>query len=145
VVLVVIGPVLDAAFNAAFAQELAALGGAVRFHEAVPQEQLYAAVSDSRVLINSSKSEGLSNALIESMMLECPVLARNIPGNAFFVTHNETGLLYDDLEQFEHLMHRLITDDEFVQRLKRQALEFVQREHSLEQEQRAYLSLLLSK
>ncbi len=44
-------------------------------------------------VLSSVKGEGLSKVIIESMMMERPVIATNISGNDELVLHNKTGLL----------------------------------------------------
>jgi glycosyltransferase involved in cell wall biosynthesis len=44
-------------------------------------------------VLSSVKGEGLSKVIIESMMMERPVVATNISGNDELVLHNQTGLL----------------------------------------------------
>jgi len=44
-------------------------------------------------VLSSIKGEGLSKVIIESMMMERPVIATNIRGNDELVLHNKTGML----------------------------------------------------
>ena len=54
----------------------------VEYISFVAQEKLFDLLQSSFITINSSKSEGQSAAVLESMSFGVPVLARNIPGNS---------------------------------------------------------------
>ena len=51
---------------------------------------------DADVVLNSSDSEGQSNALLEAGALGCPRLARDVAGNRDIITHGQDGWLYGD-------------------------------------------------
>ena len=44
-------------------------------------------------VISSSKGEGLTGSLVESMVMGKPVISTDVAGNAEVIRHNETGLL----------------------------------------------------
>jgi glycosyltransferase involved in cell wall biosynthesis len=46
-------------------------------------------------VLNTSESEGLSNALVEAMRCGALCIARRIDGNAALLTHLNTGVLFD--------------------------------------------------
>lgn len=51
-------------------------------------------------IINTSSVEGVSNALMEAMASGALVVASNIAGNRFLIENHQTGLLFDNEEQF---------------------------------------------
>ena len=72
----------------------------VIYYPPVKREKLLAALSESDVVINTSKSEGMANVLLESMALGRPILARRNEGNIALVGINEDrGGLFDTAEQ----------------------------------------------
>jgi starch synthase (maltosyl-transferring) len=66
-----------------------------------------------------SRTEGLPNALLESMAAECPIVTTDVPGCRDLITHGETGLIvpYGDTEALASAMSRLLTDRDLASRL----------------------------
>ena len=63
----------------------------------VPHQEMGGLYNASDVVLNASIFEGgMSNALLEAMIMSRPVLASDIPGNRSVVWHGETGWLYRD-------------------------------------------------
>lgn len=64
------------------------------------------------LLVLASISEGLSQALLESMFLEVPVIATNAAGNPDLIEHNENGLLFEDGDSNDlaNQINRIISD-----------------------------------
>lgn len=95
--LLIIGPVIDQAY---YQEALLRLKGNISMIEAIPRSSYLQLLTKSDLLINTSKSEGLSNAIMEAFALGVPVLARAIEGNQALVTHNRNGHLFSDIESF---------------------------------------------
>ena len=60
------------------------------------------------VFVLPSKSEGLSNTILEAMACGVPVFASDVGGNPEIVNHDYTGILFhfgDDVTLFNHLLH----------------------------------------
>uniref|UniRef100_A0A8D2Q4M6 Glycosyltransferase 1 domain containing 1 n=1 Tax=Varanus komodoensis TaxID=61221 RepID=A0A8D2Q4M6_VARKO len=109
----------------------------------IPQKDLHAVVKKSFAVVNSSISEGMSAAILEAMDLSIPVLARNIPGNAAIIAHQETGLLYSTPQEFVRLS-RTLTEDPFLhRRLVMRAKEYVTKHHLWDHERTTYQNLML--
>ena len=102
-VLVLVGPQLDedvtaavlahAGVDAAAGRPWGGLNG-VFYLPVVPRHTLLAYMRCANVLLNTSRSEGQSNAILEAMAQGTPVLVRNIPGNTALVAHGDTGLVF---------------------------------------------------
>jgi hypothetical protein len=58
------------------------LCGSVVYHTNVPHLDLLAAVRESDIVLNTSLSEGESNALLEAMAMKVPIVARANEGNS---------------------------------------------------------------
>jgi glycosyltransferase involved in cell wall biosynthesis len=77
---------------------------------------MQAAYQGADIVLNTSFSEGLSNALIEAIAADCPVLASDIPGNRWPVLGTSgdlpVGLLFDlnNPEDFIRKALQLIDD-----------------------------------
>ena len=132
--LVIIGPVLDKEYFDRLKEGMNGKRG-VCYHPNLPQDVLFAALMESEAIVNSSVSEGLSNALLEAMYLQVPIIARNIEGNRNFLTHQQTALLYDTAEDFCECVVLL---RECKKRLTANALAYVTKNHSPELEQSKY-------
>ncbi|ELK14250.1 Glycosyltransferase 1 domain-containing protein 1 [Pteropus alecto] len=77
-----------------------------------------------------------------AMDLEVPVLARNIPGNAAVVTHEVTGLLFSDPQEFVQLAKRLVSDPALERRIVANGREYVRTYHSWQVERATYQHLV---
>lgn len=53
------------------------------------------------IYIQTSLWEGLPIAVLEAMAMEKPVIATNIIGNKDIVVHNETGFLFNEIEELD--------------------------------------------
>ena len=51
-------------------------------------------------LINTSISEGMSGSILEAMVYECPVYARNNPGNKALIKDGYNGFLFNSPKEF---------------------------------------------
>jgi glycosyltransferase involved in cell wall biosynthesis len=85
----------------------------------IPPEAMAAAMRGADVVLNNSRAEGLSNALMEAAALGVPILARDIEGNADVVVPGCNGLLYGDVKSFCHHSLELIDSPELRRRLSR--------------------------
>ncbi len=63
----------------------------------IPPDAMPSALAEADLILNHSRSEGVSNALLEALAVGRPVLARNIPGNAAILTVDE---LYSSDQEF---------------------------------------------
>uniref|UniRef100_A0A8D1M4Q4 Glycosyl transferase family 1 domain-containing protein n=1 Tax=Sus scrofa TaxID=9823 RepID=A0A8D1M4Q4_PIG len=114
----------------------------VRLIGEMAQEDLHAVVKNCFAVVNSSVSEGMSAAILEAMDLEVPVLARNIPGNAAVVTHEVTGLLFSNPQEFVRLAKRLVSDPALEKEIVANAREYVREHHSWQVERNTYRHLI---
>jgi glycosyltransferase involved in cell wall biosynthesis len=74
--LVIAGPELEADVVDQVKRAATTLPG-VHYVGSISREQMVAAVAQSYAVVNSSESEGLSNAMLEAMAAGCPVFARS--------------------------------------------------------------------
>ena len=99
------------------------LGDAVQFHGQV--RNVHAAVADAEMFVLSSVYEGLSNALLECMMMGLPCISTRCEGSVDVIRSGENGILVDigSEEQMTEAMTRLAEDAALRERLGAQARE----------------------
>lgn len=62
------------------------------------------------IYIQTSLWEGMPIAVLEAMAMKKPILATNIIGNKDIVVHNETGFLFNEIEELDDYLE-LLKDD----------------------------------
>jgi glycosyltransferase involved in cell wall biosynthesis len=85
------------------------------------------------IFVLPSRSEALSNALMEAMACACPVVASSVGGNPELVTHGETGLLFEpgDAAGLARALQTLIENDSLRGRLAEAGANFVRERFSI--------------
>nr|XP_006209595.2 glycosyltransferase 1 domain-containing protein 1 isoform X1 [Vicugna pacos] len=137
VYMMIVGPEVDPVFTREVEAKVKRTPG-VRLMGEMAQEDLHAVVKNCFAVVNSSVSEGMSAAILEAMDLEVPVLARNIPGNAAVVTHEVTGLLFSDPQEFVQLAKRLVSDPALEKEVVANGRDYVRMYHSWQAERDTY-------
>ena len=81
-----------------------------------------------------SRSEALSNSLMEAMACGCPAVASNVGGNPELIEHGVRGLLFEPEkpEALAEALRCLIESPEFRRTLARNAEQFIREEFSAE-------------
>jgi glycosyltransferase involved in cell wall biosynthesis len=117
------------------------VGQAVDFLGQVPDP--YPILRQSDMFVLPSRSEGLSNALLEAMAHGLPCIASDIPGNRDIITPGQDGLLVrlDDDDDLAAAIVSLALDEELRGRLGRAAIVTVEREYSLDSVVEQYRAL----
>lgn len=99
-------------------KELEALAGKLHISEKVRftgfLQNPYPLMKTSDVFVSASKSEGLSNALLEGMFLECVPVSTFSGGAAEIIEEGENGFLvsYDDQEKLAAILNELFLNPE---------------------------------
>lgn len=95
------------------------------------------------IFVLPSRSEGLSNALLEAMASGLPVVATSIPGNVDVITNGRDGLLVavDDPEALASACAGLLADRSRREELGRAARMTVEARYSLDRVARDYRAL----
>jgi glycosyltransferase involved in cell wall biosynthesis len=121
--LVLAGQPLDQEYAVRFQEELERDSEFARWIPVIPHESMRSAYTSVDAVINSSSSEGLSNAVIEAIAVGKPILASDIPGNRWPILKNEDtstcGLLFNvsDTNDFIRLALRLIDEGDLRNKL----------------------------
>ncbi|MBN3322494.1 GL1D1 protein, partial [Atractosteus spatula] len=141
VILIIIGPEIDPLFTEEVEVNVKRAKGVFLAAER-RQQDLHAAMRRSVALVNSSVSEGMSAAILEAMDLEVPVVARNIPGNAAVIKHEETGLLFSNPQEFVDLSRTLLAEPSLREKLVSNGKKYVKEHHCKAKEKDTYRRLI---
>lgn len=139
--LTIVGPVID---DAVWKTLSDAMGGREWIsYMKVTHEEMPDIYDSSDVVLNTSVSEGLSNAILEAMSLGKTVLASDCEGNRAVISDGLDGVLYrqGDESDFLRKAKGLILDLEFGERVGRAAREKVAKEYSLDAEIERHIML----
>jgi Glycosyltransferase len=95
------------------------------------------------VAVLCSRSEGISNAILEYMSAARPIVATAVGGTPELLSNEETGLLVPpgDPQALAHAIGRLLSDSELSARLGKSAREAACQKYSREGEMQNYESL----
>lgn len=105
----------------------------------VPRAQMGALYRSADVVLNTSTHEGLSNAVMEAMVIGRPLLLSDNPGNREAAAHS--ALYFGNPGEFRAQCERLIADPDLRLRLGVEARERALREFSPEREAAVYAAL----
>jgi glycosyltransferase involved in cell wall biosynthesis len=127
----------------AMARQLA-IDGAVEFLGQVDDPWPF--LSQSDIFVLPSRSEGMSNALLEAMACALPCIATDIGGNNEVIAHLGNGLLVqpDGHEDLASALALLATDRKLRERLGQEALRTVGEGYSLDSVANRYIALYTS-
>ena len=110
--------------------------------EDVPYQKALSWIQQSTLMLNTSHSEGGSNAIAESVALGTPVLASKIEGNIGILGTDYSGYFEpDNAASLAQLIQRSLTDSDFLAQLQQQ-IDERQELFSPERELRAWLQLI---
>jgi glycosyltransferase involved in cell wall biosynthesis len=68
-------------------------------------------LKNSKILLNSSINEGMSNVILESLSNGIPVLARKNEGNCKLITDDYNGFLFETPEEFSEKLEIMLNDN----------------------------------
>lgn len=136
--LLIVGPSLE---PDAERQLLRALAGRPFAHwlGALPRAQMGSLYRSADVVLNTSTHEGLSNAVMEAMVIGRPLLLADNPGNREAAA--DTALFFRNQEEFAAGCRRLIDDPALRRSLGAAASARARREFSPEREAASYADL----
>ena len=112
-------------------------------HLTVSHDEMPDLYREAGIVLNTSISEGLSNAVLEAMYFGRPVLASNCEGNMAPFTDKKEGLFYKggDEEDFSKKARQLLKDQTLGDKLGRNAREKIHQENNPHREIDAHISL----
>lgn len=89
-----------------------------------PVEDAIIRVANSSVFLLTSKYEGMSNSLLESLFCAVPCIStNNSPTTRDLITNNENGIIVDigDIDQIADSLDKIVNDNEFSETLSNNA------------------------
>jgi glycosyltransferase involved in cell wall biosynthesis len=131
--LIYVGPILDELYGNQFLKEIKNLDWVI-YSGTVSHERMYSLYNRADVVINSSISEGMSNAILEAMSLGKAVLVSKIPGNEAIVSNEIDGLVFSSEPDFYSKAERFLQDEDLRKKLGEQAKKKVELNFSSHQE-----------
>ncbi|RME59169.1 glycosyltransferase family 1 protein [Candidatus Parcubacteria bacterium] len=120
-----------------------AVGVASFVHFAPHQQDMLSVYQDADCFLLPSRGEGLSNALLEAMAMELPVVATAVSGTIDVVDDSVDGLLIppDSPEALADAMQMIMENPRLASELGKMARKKVERHYSLESVARQYSDL----
>jgi len=112
-------------------------------HLTVSHDEMPGLYGEAAIVLNTSISEGLSNAVLEAMYFARPILASDCEGNMAAFTEGKEGLFYKegDEEDFIKKARLLLNDSTLSLELGRNGRERILHGHNLDGEIDAHISL----
>lgn len=107
----------------------------------VPYEVMKAWYEKAQIVINTSLSEGQSLALMEAMAAGRPVIARKNEANLHLIQHEQTGWLYETMDEFVDAVQSIMNNVALRKKVIQQAKEWIIEHHPPEKEILAYMNL----
>ncbi len=141
--LCLVGPILDHEFAQAPLNRIQLLAGIHHIHE-LPRPQILAAIQQANITLNSSLSEGMSSAILESMALHTPVVARANDGNLSIVKHEHTGFIYTEANEAINLIKMILKSDKLIQKIDANCQHFIKERHCISKESALYNKVITS-
>lgn len=108
---------------------------------AAPREQMPRWYRAADIVVNTSFTEGVSNALLEAMAAARPVVARDIPGNRHLLEPARAGRLVDGPEAFVAACRDLLARPEAAAEEGRRLRRWVERHYDAALERRRWADI----
>lgn len=107
----------------------------------VPFEVMTHWYEEANIIMNTSISEGQSLAVMEALAIGRPVIARKNAANEEIIKHNETGWIYDSMQEFKEALHNIMNDPFHRGQVIQTAREWIKQHCSPAQEASHYIEL----
>ncbi|WP_283153482.1 glycosyltransferase [Guptibacillus hwajinpoensis] len=132
--LTIVGPIIEPDEGELVQQLVLENSDWVTYKGVIPHKDMEKLYSNADAVINTSHSEGQSSAILEAMSFGLPVLVSKNKGNLSLVSNEETGFVYDGINQFLTYAIRLIDKASLRELLGENAAAYVEEHHSATQE-----------
>jgi glycosyltransferase involved in cell wall biosynthesis len=93
------------------------------------------------IFVRPSLTEGMPLTILEAMACGLPVIASKIPGSSEVVKDGETGILVEvgNVEKLSNAIIRLLEDENYAEKIRTRAYEFVKKHYSWDRIAEEYL------
>tara|TARA_B110001454_G_C12705634_1_gene428448 strand:+ start:237 stop:1307 length:1071 start_codon:yes stop_codon:yes gene_type:complete len=121
-------------------------------HELKDNVFFHGMISDRKAIYNSfdvlavtSRTEGLSLAIIEAMAHFCPIIASNVGGNPKLVEHKKNGFLFDynNINELSAFIVQLYNNSDLNQQFSQYSREKIEQQFSLATSAKKYQKLYI--
>lgn len=108
-----------------------------------PKELIIEELEGTDIFIQPSLSEGLSNAALEAMAMEVPVISSRVGGMPEAITHGETGILFEsgNFNELADLIEDLIQNPEKRQKIGKSARQRVEKDFEISDQISKFLEI----
>jgi glycosyltransferase involved in cell wall biosynthesis len=98
-------------------------------------------MSQCDIFVRPSLTEGMPLTILEAMACGLPVIASKISGSSEVIKDGETGILVEvgNVEQLSNAVIRLLEDENYAERIRIRAYEFVKKHYSWDKIAEEYL------
>ena len=126
----------------AFAKD-AGISESIEFHGFLTQAEIQTQLREGGIYVQPSRSEGLSNSLLEAMAAALPCIATAVGGNIDLIQHKETGLLVapEDPSALASAIDGLLLNHQSAESLGTQANKFARKAYSIDSVAENYIRL----
>lgn len=139
--LLLAGGDLDPSYSA-LVKEMASRLSWVDMLGEVPRHRMGEIISSSDLILNCSFFEGgMSNSILEGMIMGKPVLARNVLGNRSLIRHGVNGWLYNSDHELREFLRAIFDNPELGVKTGATGRKYVQERFSVMSEARSYRRL----
>jgi glycosyltransferase involved in cell wall biosynthesis len=107
----------------------------------VPYEVMKLWYEQAQIVINTSISEGQSLALMEAMAMGRPVIARKNEANLQLIRHEQTGWLYETMDDFINSVQSVAKNASLRDKVIQQAKGWIAEHCSPQKEAHSYINL----
>lgn len=100
-------------------------------------------LDEARILISTSRYEGISNSILEAMSKGVPVIATNNHGNKELIKNNVTGVLTSfEIEEIFNEVIKLYNDFEKLSYIQNNSIEYIKKERNVEDMINKYIEII---
>ncbi len=106
----------------------------LQFYTSYPYEQIQDIYNKSKLILITSRTEGVPNIIYESLACETPVISSNVGGISHVIIPNKNGFLFD-INHYRDaipLILDLVNDDKKIRDLGRNGRKLIENEYSWE-------------